>query len=463
MARDDFDGDERGPGLPSFLLDPIGIVRRRWRWMLPVLVVGALLATALVSVWPMTYFASARALLSGQRLPDDFVRTTVAEGFAEQLNAMVGEALSRESLVDLIDQHALDAGLSEDEQLELLQTVRDGISIEQDRSIDTGRESESTYIFSVGFRWDDPKKAAAVANDLVGRLITANEERRSRQARVATDFLRKDAERAEASLREQSKKIAEFKEKYRGELPSELDSKNARLERLQGQRQALGLQISEAESRLMMMRTQGGEADPRSRGLAALQERLFEERSVNTDEHPNVMALQRQIDSLRAEMRSSPEGGNWSPIQQASIAAATREVASLREQLAQTEVEMTDLEGQVSRTPARQEELTALEQRETVLRDNYADSLKKVKEAELAESLEASQQGIKLSRLGPAVPPLQPEFPRWMLAAVSAVGVLAGAVLLALALEFFDPVVLVRSDLESLTGLPALGELPRAR
>jgi len=459
----DFDDEGSGAGIPSFLFDPLGIVRRRWRWMAAVIGVGAVVATAVVSVWPMQYAASARALLSGQRLPDDFVRTTVTEGFGEQLNAMLAEALSRESLTELIEKHGLADGLGPDERTEILSRVRKDISIEQDHSINTGRESENTYIFSVSFHWSEPKKAAAVANDLVGRLISANEERRSRQARVATDFLRKDAERAEAALREQSKKITEFKEKYRGELPSELETKSARLERLQGQREALGVQISQAESRLMLMRTQGGESDPRAKGLAALEERLFQERSVNTDEHPNVRALERQIEALRAEMRSNPEGGNLSPIQSAAIVAAQTEVSTLRSQLAQTEAEMAELEVQVARTPARQEELGALEQREQILSESYADALKKVKEAELAESLEASSQGIKLSRLGPAVPPLEPELPRWLLALGSAVAVLGASVALALALEFFDPVVLARSDVEILTGLPALGELPRAR
>jgi len=459
---DDFD-QERSSGLPSFLFDPVGIVRRRWRWMLPVIAVGGVVAAAVVTAWQMQYVATARALLSGQRIPDEFVRTTVAEGFDEQLNAMVGEALSRESLIDLVEDHDLASGLSPDEEAGVLNRVRRAISIEQDRSINTGRESETTYIFSVGFRWGDPKKAAAVANDLVGRLITANEERRSRQARTATDFLRKDAERAEATLREQSKRIAEFKERYRGELPSELPTKTAKLERLQSQRQALGLQISEAESRLILLRTQGGAADPRLKSLSALEERLFHERSVNTDEHPNVRALQRQITALRTEMRSNPSGGEWSPLQQATVAAAEREIASLRTQLAQLESEMAELEIQVARTPARQEELTALEQREQVLRDNYADALKKVKEAELAESLEASQQGIKLSRLGPAVPPLEPEIPRWVLGLAAALVVLGAAAALAVALELLDPVILARGDVESLTGLPALGELPRAR
>ena len=47
---DDFDQDQRGGGIPSFLFDPIGIVRRRWRWMLPVLGVGAALAAGCAGV-----------------------------------------------------------------------------------------------------------------------------------------------------------------------------------------------------------------------------------------------------------------------------------------------------------------------------------------------------------------------------------------------------------------------------
>jgi capsular polysaccharide biosynthesis protein len=70
---------------------------------------------------------------------------------------------------------------------------------------------------------------------------------------------------------------------------------------------------------------------------------------------------------------------------------------------------------------------------------------------------------MKLSRLGPAVPPLDPELPRWLLALGSAIAVLGAAAGIAVLLELLDPVVLARSDVEKLTGMPALGELPRAR
>ena len=94
-------------GLPQFLLDPRGVVQRRWRWLLGVLVGASLLAIGAVLLWPDQYEATARLLISSQRIPDEFVRSTIAEGVAEQLNAMVGEALSRDSLVSLIEAHGL--------------------------------------------------------------------------------------------------------------------------------------------------------------------------------------------------------------------------------------------------------------------------------------------------------------------------------------------------------------------
>ena len=60
-------------------MNPVGLVRRRWSWMLLALVV-ALTATAwfVFSMKPR-YVASARLLVTTQQIPEDFVRPTVRE------------------------------------------------------------------------------------------------------------------------------------------------------------------------------------------------------------------------------------------------------------------------------------------------------------------------------------------------------------------------------------------------
>jgi polysaccharide biosynthesis transport protein len=451
-------------GLPQFLLDPVGVVQRRWRWLLGVLAGASLLAVAAVMLWPDQYEATARLLISSQRIPDEFVRSTIAEGVAEQLNAMVGEALSRDSLVSLIEAHGLHHGPSGAVAPDaLLADVSKAIVVEPEKVLDTGVKSPGFYIFAVRFTWRDPSQAAGVANELVTRLIDSNLDRRARQARLTTEFLRREAERAEAALKEQSEKVSRFKEEHRGELPAELATKVARLERLQSQRQALGLRISEGESRLVTLQTQGGEADPRSTALATLESRLLSERTIHTAEHPNVLALERQVEALREEISTQPLGGSWSPSQRAAVSGVQLEISSLRQQLNLIEREMGELEAQVANTPSREEELNSLAQREEVLRQTYTEALRKVKEAELAESLELAQQGIQISKLEPAMPPGDPKIPLWQLI-LGAVGGVIGLVAAAgVLLELTDPVVLSRGEIESLTGLSLLGNIPRAR
>jgi uncharacterized protein involved in exopolysaccharide biosynthesis len=144
------------------------------------------------------------------------------------------------------------------------------------------------------------------------------------------------------------------------------------------------------------------------------------------------------------------------------VDSATREIASLRAQVATIDLEMADLEVQVGRTPAREEELGGLEQRERVLAESYAEALRKLKEAELAESLELAQQGIQVSRLEPAAPPSEPKLPLWQLVLGAIAGVLGLTAGLGLLLELRDPVILAASELEALTGLKLLGVIPRA-
>jgi uncharacterized protein involved in exopolysaccharide biosynthesis len=451
-------------GLPQFLLDPVGVVRRRWRWLLGVLLGASLLGFAAVVLWPDQYEATARLLISSQRIPDEFVRSTIAEGVAEQLNAMVGEALSRDSLVSLIEAHGLHHKPGGDVPPEvLLGEVSKGIVVEPEKVLDTGVKSPGFYIFAVRFSWHDPSQAAGVANELVTRLIDSNLDRRARQARLTTEFLRREAERAEAALKEQSEKVSTFKEEHRGELPAELATKVARLERLQAQRQALGLRISEGESRLVTLQTLGGEADPRSTALSELEGRLLRERTIHTAEHPNVLALERQVVALREEISTQPLGGGWSPAQRAVVSGVQLEIGSLRQQLNLIEQEMSELESQVANTPSREEELNSLAQREEVLRQTYTEALRKVKEAELAESLELAQQGIQISKLEPAMPPDEPKIPLWQLVLGAVAGVIGLVGAAGVLLELTDPVVLSRSEIESLTGLALLGNIPRAR
>ncbi|GAG34680.1 unnamed protein product, partial [marine sediment metagenome] len=254
-------------------------------------------AGAFLTTMPNTYEASASLLLAQQRIPESFVRRTSLEGVPEMLNAIVGEILSRESLIAVAEAQNLSERMIGDGSLtKLILQMRKAITVEQDREMETQSRwhgAASAFVLAIRFESRDPVIAADVANELASHFTAAHLRRQSRQARLTSDFLRREAERAEAELAQQRARITEFNETYRGELPSELATKLARLERLQQRSQSLALQISDAEGRLLILQSQGPVADARATLLNELRARLVHERTIYTNEHPNVTAIRR--------------------------------------------------------------------------------------------------------------------------------------------------------------------------
>lgn len=448
---------EESTGLPEFATDPRGVLRRRWRWMV---LAGALVATATAAVIltrPEMYQASAQLLVTSQRVPEEFVRQITIETMGEQVSAIVGEILSSDSLEELADENGyLSRSEFEGSESDLVGHIRDAISVERDRE----RSGGTTHIFAIQFRSGDPQLAADMANGVVDRFTSAHARRQTRQAQLTTQFLRRDAERARSELEAIRKEIASFKGRHQGELPAELDTKLARLTRLQQQRDSLATQISDAESRVLALHSQGV-GDQRTELLHELRGKLVNQLTVHTEDHPNVRALERQIAELERQLQDEPP----SRSSDASPAAIQlqQEIQSLRRQIQKTEVEIADLDEQVSHIPGRQEELAALEQQENLLQERYVEASRKVRDAELAESLQREQQGINVSVLQPAWPPKNPQGSLLKFLLLGVVGTLGATVGIALLFEIVDPVVLSTRQLERATGLATLGVVPKIR
>jgi uncharacterized protein involved in exopolysaccharide biosynthesis len=272
--------------------------------------------------------------------------------------------------------------------------------------------------------------------------------------------MRAELERSERELREQERRVTQFKEEYRGELPSELATNNSRLERLAVQRQTLASQIEAAEARLDNLKSLGDLSNPSSvySRLSALRSQLVSELAINTEEHPNVIALRRQIEALQRDIDS--DAVPVDPAEGAAVRLAREEVEKLRRDLARVSRETELLEEQVALTPKREEEFSALSQRLSVLQETYTANLRKLEAAQLAQSVESAQQGSRVEILELAVPPQEPERSRLKFAIAGIVASIVAASALAILLELGDPVIIVGTQLEEL-GLPLLGSIGR--
>jgi uncharacterized protein involved in exopolysaccharide biosynthesis len=427
--------------------------------MLLVATLGLAATGAAVVFWQASYVAQATLLITSQQIPEEFVRSTVREDSIANLNAMVGRVLSREKLAGVIEELNLYPQERERKTaLELVSRVRSDAEI---GPVGRTGKGDSSIIYSVSFKYQEPDRAADVANALAALFVDASITRRSEQARRATEFLRRELERDERELHEHSQRLSEFRRDYRGVLPAEQESILRRLDLLAQERDSLANQIAETENRIALLRTTPAAVE-RSENeilLEELRRQLARELAAHTEEHPNVAALRRQIE-YQTQVVKDEQGGPTTGAVGQEIAAARNDLNLLRARLAKTEPQIEELNERLERVPAVAQNLAELEQTEQVLREDYQQTLRKVEEAELAESLESAQQGSQVSILDQARTG-SPDHSRTTIALAGVAASLALALGIAVLLELIDPVVVNTEQLARLSPSPILGSLPR--
>jgi uncharacterized protein involved in exopolysaccharide biosynthesis len=452
-------------GLPEFVRDPIGMLQRRWLAMLAALVVGMTATAVVTATRTPLYSAKATVMLVSQEIHEDFVRPTIDEDATGRIDALVGEVLSIRSLAGLIENHDLYPELRAQLALaEVIALMRTQISVVLERQLAASptprlpTQAQTTHILAIGFSHADPEKAATVANALADLVTEAGVRTRTERASKTTEFLRRELSNAETALREVSHEISRFQQEHRGELPSELEASLRRLERLQQQRQSLATQIGEAETRLAMATAQTPDSSPEAQ-LEQTRGELARERAVNTETHPNVASLRRQAEALERIVNAERAAPATSGESLSRV--GRREIDDLRAELVATERELRELDGRVAQTPARAEQLAGLEQQQKVVEETHLDLLRKVKEAEIAESLELAQQGERMAILDRAEPPAAPDRTRWKVALAGVAASLGLALCAGILLEWWDPVLSTVKGVEAASGLPVLGSVPR--
>ncbi|MAG34127.1 MAG: hypothetical protein CL908_24875 [Deltaproteobacteria bacterium] len=462
------DDSEEGGAIPGFLLDPVGVLRRRWKWMALVVVAGIGLSGVFLARQQPSYLARATVLVASQRISEQFFQATVENDQLEKVSAIIGELLSRRSLITLIEEHELYSGADEREVLTLEEKVaimRSAIVIGLDRtnSANLGANSSAT-IFEITYGSHDPQKAADVTNALAAGFTDSHLRMRSRQARLTTEFLRRELKQTEIELARQDRSITEFKQTHRGELPSELAMNLGRLDHLQSQRQSLALQVAEAESRLATLAASGTDIDPDSSEalLRDLQLRYKSQRSLYTPDHPNLVSLGNQIRALEAGIAERAGSGEVA-LGSRAAGAVRLTLVELRRQLAATVAAYEDLDRRVALVPERQEELTAMEQRAEILRESHREFLRKVKQAELAEAVESAQQGERATILDGAIAPVEPDSSPLKMLVVLLLGSFGAACGIGVLLELVDPVIVSVGEIEQEYRLPVLGSLAPLR
>jgi uncharacterized protein involved in exopolysaccharide biosynthesis len=445
-------------GVADLLGDPLGVVRRRWRWMLATLLLGTVASGVFAYLRDPRYAAESSVMIARQQVSESIVKPTIEEDALTRIDAMAAEVLSDAKLQKVVESLGLHPELRETESMaDIVARVRSNVTIEQAERVRTRAREESAEVFTIRFEADRPEEAAGVANAIADLFVEASIDSRVRQHRLTSEFLRRELASTETALRELDGRIAEFKRGNRGTLPEDLQPNLTRLDRLQEERQSLALQIAEAEARMVTLASDDDDS-PVSR-LEALRTALAAERGVHTDQHPTVIALTHQAASLEREIAgaAAPDATSRASLRQ----AAEGTIVVLRSQLAATEREIEALDARVERTPQVQEELAALSERASILRESYLEFLRKVQDAELAENLLLAQQGERVSVVNRAVPPSLPIRSRWGWLGAGVALCLVAAALTGLVAETLDPVLVTAGQVEAAGRYPVIGTVGR--
>jgi polysaccharide chain length determinant protein (PEP-CTERM system associated) len=472
--------------------------RRRWYFLLPFFV-------GWLAVWGVSWFLpsvyrSGTLILVEQPTARDLIPTTAASDLQGRLDSIQQQVLSRTRLLRIIDHlnlYAKQRGHTSDD--DLVEKMRKDIQIELVRA--PGKDELTA--FNIYFSVDNPYTAQQVTTELTNILISENLEVGIQNSTNINKFLDSQLEEARKSLADQEEKVREFKDRYLGELPGQLQSNLQILNGLQGQLQAEEDALGRAkqqnayfQSLVSQYRTLAETqkpGQPNAVGLPAINQTLDRLRSQladlssrYTDQYPDVRKVREQIaktekmkQQMIADLKAKPADAQASGNSAtASEYASTRETGPLMEvesQLKANQIEIAnrqraiaDLQGKINdyqarlnRAPTREQELTDLTRNYDQSRANYDSLLAKRNQSELATNLNKTQEGEHFRMIDPPSLPTKLFSPNRF--KMSLGGLFAGLILGAVAVvgsEFLDDRMYDEEEFKKLLAVDIMAEIP---
>lgn len=475
--------------------------RRRWWVVIPAIVIATL--TVPIVMWlPATYRSTTLITVEAQKVPEEFVRSTVTIPIEERLQSISQQILSRTRLERVIEKYHLYQedrqrgwewfttwfGRSEDQKqgagpdspqmLDLVELMKRNIEIDVPR----GRNRDNTI--SISFSGESPQTVQTVTNELASLFIEENLKVREAQAEGTTEFLETELQQVKAQLETHEQQLRAFKERSMGELPDQLETNLRTLDRLQLERQVLQQSLKNAEDRYTDLSRQllaaSASSEPATptdlaRRLQTLRARLADLRTEYRDEYPDIVLLRKEIASLESELASQggreaqevtsePPGGQFAagnPLAM-QVADQQREISAIKQRQQAVLEQIGEYERRVENTPFREQQLAMILRDYENVQRTYQSLLAKRQEAKISESLERRQKAEFFRILDPANLPSRPDKPnRPLLMLLGILGGLAAGLGLAYLREQFDPSIQSEEDLvAATTGLPVLAVIP---
>lgn len=292
----------------------IVLKRRRLQLLIPIAVV--LLATvALAFGLPAIYRSTATILIEQQDIPQDLVRSTVTSYATERIQTISQRVMTRENLQKIVEKYNLFQKERESINLDdIITQMRQNIDIQMVSADVTdpksGRESKATIAFDLSFDSKDAEASKEVADELASLFLKENIRLRSQMAGETSAFLSEEANRLSAHIADLEAQLATFKEKNTGQLPQLMQLNMSMMDRTVSELESTELEISNLEQRKVGLEAQLAQLEPNTGEspegrLRVLQMAYLKASATYSPDHPDIINMRREIDSLKAQIGQS--------------------------------------------------------------------------------------------------------------------------------------------------------------
>lgn len=312
------DFDDEGKELSEY----IDIAKRRKKPMM--ITAGIILAVTLLTLllWPPTYRSTATILIEEQEIPRDLVRSTITSFAAQQVQVISQRIMTLANISKLVDKFALypDEIASQTPRTAIAQQFREAVAVDLVSAdvIDprSGRPTEATIAFNLGFDYENPELSQKVASELVTLYLNENLRSRNEKSANTAEFLTAEANALQQELNRLEAELATFKEQHEGSLPELYDFNINTVSRTERELLEIDIRIQELQKRKIQLSSELAQISPTAPvalasgqmvlgdadRLKALETEYRRESARYKANHPTVVRLGREIDAMRTKL-----------------------------------------------------------------------------------------------------------------------------------------------------------------
>jgi len=435
----------------------VGLLRK-WYFIVP-LIISVIVGVCIAIFSPKIYQSQALILVRNEKLINPLIQgLAMPTAVSDRLNTLREEILSWSNLTRLIEAHGMDRSIKKDDTLAydaLVNKLRTDINVKM----------KGDKLIQISYEGREPAKVQQMVNALTDLVIERNTAIQQEETGSAVSFIEMELNEYRKKLEDSESKLRQFKELHMTQMPV-VTNLNKQLRDLELMRSNLLINNTEDHPRVIEVQRQLEEVRRRrdaeiqrlvARGVLSNQDESQYDDLLKELQSPSPAEVGKAVDQNVAKARATyaavVEG-----LESPEVAAGGSQVAVSAEG---TTVQFNDAAAtSLTLSPRLQQELASLTRDYSVNEGIYRGLLQKLERAKITGRLGDDEEGGKfviIERARFPLRPVKPNVPQVMILSI-VLGIVLG-VASVMAAEYLDQSIQTSDEAADLLQVPVLGTI----